>query len=186
MRERVEGRANDQRSGAGSRTRTGTALRPRDFHLTIAFATGIPFVSWTLSLPYRFRLRQEPSSLYTFLMLRLRSALSSAPPVKSSPNLTPFTRQVSPSGAPLEVPCVYQFHHTRKVRRLLYILFLNHGQPAYHTGSNFTSQIVHGQLPDHYFPAPAATPFPGFTAAQGWISSFSKDLSPNHIAAKPP
>src|SRR5215468_4364980 len=61
--------------GAWGRNRTGTGFPPRDFRTTAAFAAARQrhaFVVWTLPLPSRkrssrTRIRQGPSSLYTFL-----------------------------------------------------------------------------------------------------------------------
>ena len=60
---------------AWGRNRTGTGFPPRDFRTTAAFAAAWQrhaFVVWTLPLPSRARssrarIRQGPSSLYTFL-----------------------------------------------------------------------------------------------------------------------
>jgi hypothetical protein len=109
--------------GAWGRTRTGTGFPPRDFRTTTTFAAAcqacICGLDFTFALPQarsaRARVRQGPSSLYTFPD-RKRAGLSSVlqAPLRAtgSPTLTPFTPAVSEPGAQIaQVPCVYQFRH---------------------------------------------------------------------------
>jgi len=79
---------------------------------TMAFATTFMFVVWTIPWPWAgactLALRPEPSSLYTFrpasrkpawLGIASSRAVAGTMRCQGSPNLTPFTRRLSASGA---------------------------------------------------------------------------------------
>ncbi len=75
-------------NGAQGRNRTGTVFPPRDFLTSYSFrcTSKQRFVVWTFSLPYHETfpwLRQEPSSLYTFLSISNRALAKRSRSVKT-------------------------------------------------------------------------------------------------------